>query len=131
MKMQMVAALVVLSSAAFATSPRKLGTEPLVIQEISQMQNLMPGPSARPKPIRTVIRAEVMSGGCTKADDFQVFVNTVGTQQSIAIERVTPDLCELVAFPTTIELESYDLRLSSKAPVYVVNPLRVAETVAH
>ncbi len=105
--------------------------EPVLVKEITQTANLMPviGPEGRP--IRSTLEVEVLSGGCTRAEDFKVVVKATRAGQTLDIVRTRPDFCEAVAHRTVVTLETESLGLASSQPIKILNPLFVVEHVVH
>lgn len=128
MKKLMLASFALVSVSSFGLVP--VSAEHVLVKEITQRANLMPGPGPRP-PVYTTIAAEVTSNGCTDADDFRVNVRSTRSGQMLSIIRVNPDPCDMVAVSKTIELQTTDALLSSHSPILLVNPLRVDERVVY
>ena len=69
------------------------------------------------------LHVNVATGGCTGAGDFRVVVSARGNGQSLRIDRVKQDVCELYAPQgTTIDLPVSGLR---RGTTFVENPLFV------
>lgn len=136
MKKVIAVGFVVLSTASFGrfntmpVVPAPFSGEAVLVKEIIQRGNLMPGPGPARK-LYTTLQVEVISNGCTRAADFKVRVNSGGSQQLMQIERIQPDLCEATPHPVTVEIETTDLALSSVQPIRVANSLLAQEHVTH
>ncbi|MBI1861869.1 MAG: hypothetical protein HYR96_13225 [Deltaproteobacteria bacterium] len=117
-----------LALVASAAPAQKL--EQLNVQSITQTANLMPGPGPA-RPIYSKLQVEVVSTGCTRGADFRVTVKKTGDEQFVTIRRMSPDLCEVVAHPDTIEIETTALLNSQNLPVHIVNPMRVETHFVH
>ena len=73
---------------------------------------------------RDVLAIRVASNGCTKKEDFAVFVETTPAGPRVAFGRKTLDRCRSFA-QGQIELTFTwsELGLDGRAPVFVANPL--------
>jgi hypothetical protein len=139
MKNIILASIVLISTNSFAyltpmpmpiPAAKKIFIEPVLVTEIKQHANLMPGPGPA-RPIDTSLQVNVISTGCTKDSDFEVNVITAGTDQLINIVRVNPDPCDDEAKTITVKIDTTKLALSSSLPIRVANPLLVEELVTH
>ncbi len=135
MKKMIAASFVVLSTASFAqitTMPVHIvpmAGEAILVKEIKQRANLMPGPVLRP--IYTTMQVQVMGTSCTQDTDFEVRVSKGRSEQIVNVVRVQPDPCDTLAKPMMVELETTQVELSSRLPIRVANRLLAEEYVTH
>ena len=122
MKKLSVVSLLVLASAqtfAFPTVADKV-----LIKEMRQTVNLMPAFGGEKRNVRTQLEVQVTSNGCTRAEDFQVKVNhALSPKQILTIFRIRPDVCDMVAHPVTITVETTELQDASRIDTALANPL--------
>lgn len=110
------------TSASFAAPAGLL--EVITVREMEQFGNLFPGPRKQIT-ILSRLTAEVVSRGCTKAEDFELKVAKKDGYQEVSLVRVTPDTCKKVAEKVELQWETDSMDASHKSPIRIMNPIHV------
>ena len=121
-----VALLVGSNAFAFPTVLDKV-----LVKEIRQTVNLMPVVDPGERPTRTRLEVEVISGGCTKARDFEIKANEENGKQTVQIFRIRPDLCEMTPHPITVTLETEKTLDVDHVETSIANPLLGRVQIVH
>lgn len=110
--------------------------EPVTVMEVRQEGNLMPvRDPKRGNPVTTTLTLNVQSGGCTKAEDFELEVEVVKNGndddvQEVTVHRLRPDGCEAY-FRDGADVQLVTKKLVHSKDIVVRNPLLVHTRFTH
>ncbi len=122
----MIATFTLLS---FSAQAMPTAAERILVKELHQRANLKPPVTSNR--VHTTFTVEVLSNGCTRAEDFKINARVTRSGQFVEIVRVNPDPCEALPHRKTLELETRALQLSSENPILLQNPVFAVEQVVH
>lgn len=131
MMKKIVLSLVTLFAIQALARPLPYSTETLLVKNIDQYANLMPGPFRPENPYHTTFTVEVMSNGCTDESSFDVQVQQDLGRQLVTIVRTRPDYCRGIQRRIELELTSRNLVSARQKPVQLANPLLVKVMEVH
>lgn len=126
------AAVFAVTSVAAPISKPRIALEAVVVHEVRQFANLMPviEPDHK-RAVRSKLEIEVLSNGCTRAEDFRVDVRRAAKRQILSLVRVKRDMCRAMARPVKIDFETERLALATQLPIQVANPILADVKVVH
>ena len=95
---------------------------PIVAPAGAPFEELEPLIAARAGPEALTIT--VASHGCTKKEDFAVFVERKGAAVQLAFGRRKIDACKAAARPVELTFSYAELGVAAPEPVFLLNPLK-------
>lgn len=125
---------IIFSQTAFASRPIDETAEPVNVTSVITVHDNMPGIDNgmynKAESIYSIVEINVISTGCTYAEDFEVYVIQGQRANRLYIKRVNPDLCETIPQIISLQLRVED-DLENSQPLKIINPLLIESITAY